>query len=53
MKEEKSTMNNHIYEYLESLTVLDIEKLAAQGYYFVIEDGHVVAMMPEGKEYHA
>ena len=53
MKEDKSTMSKKIYEYLESLTVLDIEKLAAQGYYFVIEDGHIVAMIPEGKEYRA
>ena len=42
--------NETIYRYLDNLTILDIEKLAAQGYYFEINDGHVVAMLPEEVE---
>ena len=52
-EENRSTMRKEVYTYLESLTVLDFERLAAQGYYFVINDGHVIAMLPEGKEYKA
>ena len=33
-----------IFNYLDHLTILDCIKLAAQGYEFTIENGHVQAM---------
>ncbi len=47
----KSTMKENVYKYMDNLTVLDIEKLAAQDYEIIINDGHVIAAVPEGKEY--
>lgn len=44
-------MKKDVYKYMDNLTVLDIEKLAAQDYEIIINDGHVIAAVPEGKEY--
>lgn len=34
----------HIFNYLDTLTVEDVLKYAAQGFEFTINDGHVLAM---------
>ena len=34
-----------IFNYLDSLTVEDVLKYAAQGFEFIIENGHVQAMV--------
>lgn len=37
-------------EWLDHQTIEDIEKLAAQGYRITISNGHIIAVMQEGKE---
>ena len=37
-------------EWLDHLTLLDISKLVAQGFYIVISNGHILAILPEGRE---
>lgn len=37
-------------EWLDGLTVADIEKLVMQGYYVVVSNGHIIAILPEGRE---
>lgn len=37
-------------EWLDNLTVKDIEKLVAQGYYVIPSNGHILAILPEGSE---
>lgn len=36
-------------EWLDGLTVEDIEKLVMQGYDIVISNGHIIAILPEGR----
>lgn len=44
-------MREEIYsDYLDNLTVKDIEKLVAQGYYAIPSNGHILAILPEGSE---
>lgn len=37
-------------EWLDNLTILDLEKLRQQGYYIMCSNGHIIAILPEGKE---
>lgn len=49
--EEKIMEKKEVYsEWLDRQTIEDIEKLAAQGYYIEISNGHIVAVLQEGKE---
>ena len=34
-------------EWLDGLTILDIEKLRRQGYYMVVSNGHLIAILQE------
>lgn len=41
--------NGEIYsEYLDNLTLLDIDKLVAQGYKIVTSNGHIIGIIPQG-----
>ena len=44
-------MNGEVYsDYLDNLTIKDVQKMVIQGYYFVVSNGHVIAVLPEGRE---
>ena len=50
-KEETKMPKAEVYsEWLDRQTIEDIEKLAAQGYRITISNGHIIAVLPEGKE---
>ena len=50
-EEKKEMLKAEVYsEWLDRLTIEDIEKLAAQGYRVTISNGHIIAVLPEGKE---
>lgn len=49
--EETKMAKTEVYsEWLDRLTIEDIEKMAAQGYRVTISNGHIIAVLPEGKE---
>lgn len=37
-------------DYLDNLTIMDLEKLRRQGYYILCSNGHILAILPEGRE---
>ena len=40
--------NGEVYcDYLDNLTLLDIDKLVAQGYKIVTSNGHIIAIIPQ------
>lgn len=48
MKEQKRA---EVYsDYLDNLTIRDVQKMVIQGYYFVVSNGHVIAILPNGRE---
>ena len=47
-KEDK--MKEVYSEWLDNLTILDLEKLTRQGYYIMCSNGHIIAILPEGTE---
>ena len=37
-------------EWLDNLTIADIDKLTMQGYYIVTSNGHIIAILPKGRK---
>ena len=37
-------------EWLDNLTICDLDKLVAQGYYIVCSNGHILGIIPEGSD---
>ena len=49
-REDNEMKQERYSEWLDRLTIEDIEKLAMQGYKIVISNGHIVAVQTEEKE---
>ena len=43
-------MEERYSDWLDNLRITDLEKLVAQGYYIVTSNGHILAILPEGRE---
>lgn len=44
-------MTPEVYsEWLDNLTLADIDKLVMQGYYIVTSNGHIIAILPKGRK---
>lgn len=41
---------NGITVYLDNLSIRDAYAMVAQGYYFLCNNGHVEAVLPEGRD---
>lgn len=50
MTKQQEEDNGEIYsEWLDNLTIADIDKLVMQNYHIVTSNGHIIAILPNGR----